>query len=590
MTMSAKGSAMHVAINRRQRTNQAGTTVEYRTALIRRSYRDNGKVKHETLGNVSYLPDHALAALKASLAGKPLIDATADLSIHRSLPAGHIHAITTLAHGLGFENLLGTKCRHRDLIMGLLAARICNPTSKNATLTWFADTTYASDLGPTSSDELYAAMDWLLEQQPRIEKQLARTHLGRQTANPQWLALFDLSSSWVTGTHNPLAKHGYSRDKKRGHQQIEYGMLATAARLPIAVRVFPGNTADPTAFITIAEEIQELAGVEDLVMVGDRGMITSARINDLAKTSSLSWVTALRNTDIQALAVDTGPLQMSLFDEQNLAEISHEKYPGERLIACRNPALAEHRKHKRENLLTATEEHLDALVAAAAAGRVTGAGAIGVKIGKVLGKYNMAKHFLLDITDTSFSYRRNQESIAREAGLDGIYVIRTNVPETSMDAGDAVRTYKSLANVEKIFKTLKSRDLGIRPIRHYTEDRTRAHVFLCMLAAHLTWHLRTALAPLTYTDEERPVGEDPVVKAERSTTAARKASTRKLATGETAYGFQGLLTHLATRTRNTVSVAGVQESFELLALPTTTQHRAMELITAHLEKLTAQPA
>lgn len=588
--MVTKGPAMHVAINRRQRTNQAGTTVEYRTALIRRTYRDNGKVKHETLGNVSYLPEPAINALKASLAGKTLIDATGDLRIHRSLPAGHIHAITTLAHGLGFENLLGKKCRHRDLAMALIAARICNPTSKNATLNWFADTTYGTDLGPTSSDELYAAMDWLLEQQPRIEKQLARTHLGRQNTNPARLALFDLSSSWVTGTHNPLAKHGYSRDRKRGCTQIEYGMLATSTGLPIAVRVFPGNTADPTAFIQIAEEIQELAGVEDLVMVGDRGMITSARINDLRKTSTLSWVTALRNTDIQALADDNGPLQMSLFDEQNLAEISHHKYPGERLVACRNPALAEHRKHKRENLLEATEEKLETLAASAAAGRVKGAGNIGVKVGKVLGKYNMAKHYLLTITDTSFSYERNQESIAREAGLDGIYVIRTNLPEASMDADTAVRTYKSLANVEKIFKTLKTRDLGIRPIRHYTEDRTRAHVFLCMLAAHLTWHLRTALAELTYTDEERPTGEDPVAKAERSPAAARKASTRKLADQTPAYGFQDLLTHLATRTRNTISVTGVEDTFELLAMPTTTQHRVMELIAEHLEQLKSTPA
>lgn len=589
MTMNTKGPAMHVAINRRQRTNQAGTTVEYRTALIRRTYRDNGKVKHETLGNVSYLPDHAITALKASLAGKPLIDATADLQIHRSLPAGHIHAITTLAHGLGFENLLGKKCRHREVVMGLLAARICNPTSKNATLNWFNDTTYGPDLGPTSSDELYNAMDWLLEQQPRIEKQLARTHLGSD-ANPQRLALFDLSSSWVTGTHNPLAAYGYSRDKKRGHTQIEYGMLATHTGLPIAVRVFPGNTAEPTAFIQIAEEIQDLAGVQDLVMVGDRGMITSARIKDLAKDPNFSWVTALRNTDIQALAEDDGPLQMSLFDEQNLADISHQKYPGERLVACRDPALAEHRARKREHLLAATEEKLEALAASAAAGRVKGAGMIGVKVGKVLDKYKMAKHYLLEITDTSFTYERNQDSISREAGLDGIYVIRTNLDADTMDAGTAVRTYKSLANVEKIFKTLKTRDLGIRPIRHYTEDRTRAHVFLCMLAAHLTWHLRTALAPLTYTDEDRPTPEDPVLKAERSPAASRKASTRTLETGDPAYGFQDLLTHLATRTRNTISVAGVKETFELLALPTATQHRAMELITAHLEQLKSTPA
>lgn len=580
--MSTKAPAMHVAINRRQRTNQDGHTVEYQTALIRRSYRQDGKVKHETLGNVSYLPEHALQNLKASLAGKTLFDASGELQIHRSLPHGHIHAIYTLAHGLRFESLLGKPCRHRDLIMALLASRICNPTSKNAALNWFTDTTLGTNLGPTTTDELYAAMDWLLDQQPRIEKQLTRTYLN-PTTNPQKLALFDLSSSWVTGTHNPLAAYGYSRDRKRGCEQIEYGMLASPLGLPLAVRVFPGNTADPTAFIQIASEVQDLAAVQDLVMVGDRGMITNARITDLRTNTTMSWVTALRNTDIQKLAEDDGPLQMSLFDEQNLAEISHESYPGERLIACRNPALATRREKKRESLLQATEEKLNALVTAASEGRIHGAGTIGVKIGKVLGKYNMAKHFILEITETTFTYTRNQASIDREAALDGIYIIRTNLNDTSMNAHEAVRTYKALANVEKIFKTMKTRDLGIRPIRHYTEDRTRAHVFLCMLAAHLTWHLRTAFAPLTYTDENRPVPEDPVVKAQRSTAAQRKASTRKLVDGQPAHSFRDLLTHLGTRTLNTVSMTGMERDFELLAMPTTVQHRAMELVDQHLK-------
>ncbi|GAA3323994.1 IS1634 family transposase [Paeniglutamicibacter sulfureus] len=574
--------AMHVAINTSRRVNKAGVEVEYRSALVRRTYREGGKVKHETLGNISYLPERAILDLKASLNGKRMVDADARMQILRTLPHGHIDAIYAMARGLRFESLLGPACRNRDLIMALLAARICKPTSKLATLNWFADTTLGTDLGPATTDELYAAMDWLLEQQPRIEKQLARTHLGPEH-NPEGLALFDLSSSWVTGTHNPLAKFGYSRDKKRGCEQIEYGMLATRAGLPIAVRVFPGNTADPTAFIQIAKEIHALSGVHDLAMVGDRGMITNARVEDLKKDTDFSWVTALRNTDIQHLAEDNGPLQMSLFDQQNLAEITHPKYPGERLIACRNPALAAKRAHKRTNLLEATEEKLETIKKAVEAGRLKGAGKIGVKVGKVAGKYNMQKHFNLIIEDTAFTYTRNTGSIAREADLDGIYVIRTNLPADTMDAPEAVRTYKSLANVEKIFKTLKTRDLGIRPIRHYTENRTRAHVFLCMLAAHLTWHLRTALAPLTFTDENRPVPEEPVAKVERSAAAASKASTRKLDDGTTATSYQDLLTHLGTRTRNTTSVPGTERTFELLSLPTPRQQRAMDLIDHHIK-------
>ncbi len=574
--------AMHVAINTNRRTNKAGIEVTYQSALIRRTYRQDGKVKHETLGNISYLPQHAIEDLQASLKGKTMVDAATQMQILRTLPYGHIDAITTMAHGLGFESLLGPACRNRDLAMGLLAARICKPTSKLATLNWFTDTTLGTDLGPVTSDELYAAMDWLLTQQPRIEKQLARTHLGPEH-NPEGLALFDLSSSWVTGTHNPLAKFGYSRDKKRGHEQIEYGMLATRAGLPIAVRVFPGNTSDPASFIQIASEIHDLAGVEDLVMVGDRGMITNARVQDLKKDTTFSWVTALRNTDIQKLAEDNGPLQMSLFDEQNLDEISHPKYPGERLIACRNPALAERRAHKRTNLLEATEEKLETIKKAVQAGRLKGAGKIGVKTGKIVGTYNMEKHFTLVITDETFTYERNEGTIKREADLDGIYVIRTNVPAQTMDAPEAVRTYKSLANVEKIFKTLKTRDLGIRPIRHYTADRTRAHVLLCMLAAHLTWHLRTAWAPLTFTDEDRPVPEEPVAKVNRSAAAARKASTRKLDDGTTATSYQDLLTHMGTRTRNTTSVPGTEKTFELLSLPTPRQQRAMDLIDHHTQ-------
>ncbi len=382
----------------------------------------------------------------------------------------------------------------------------------------------------------------------------------------------------MTGAHNPLAKFGYSRDKKRGHEQIEYGMLATRAGLPIAVRVFPGNAADPTAFIQIADEVQALAGVDDLVRVGDRGTITNARVQDLSKDANFSWVTALRNTDIQKLAEDTVPLQMSLLDQQNLAEISLPDYPGERLIACRNPALAERRNHKRTSMLEATEAKLETIKKAVDTGTLVGAGKIGVRVGKVVGNNNMAKHFTLVITDEKFTFEPNPASIKRKADLDGISVIRTNVPEESMDAPEIVRTYKSLANVEKIFKALKTRDLGIR---HYTQDRTRAHVFLCMLAAHLTWHLRTAWAPLTFTDENCSTPEEPVEKVVRSAAAASKASTRKLDNGTTATSYQDRLTHLGTRTRNTAMVPGTEKTFELLSLPTPRQYRAMDLIDQH---------
>ncbi|MDJ0315520.1 IS1634 family transposase [Arthrobacter sp. H35-D1] len=577
--MTQKPPAMHVAVSKARRMNKTGVEVEYRSVLLRTSFREGGKVKHETLANLSALPDSAVDTLRASLAGKTMVDADAALHIMRSLPHGHIEAVYAMARGLGFESMLGPACREREIVMALLAAQICAPSSKLATLSFFADTTLGHDLGVVNTDELYRAMDWLLARQPIIEKALTRAYL-RPEVNPDKLALFDLSSSWVTGTHNPLAAFGYSRDRKRGVQQIEYGMLATQAGVPIAVRVFPGNTADPTAFIKIAADIQALSGVEDMVMVGDRGMITSARITAL-KDTTLGWVSVLRNTAIQELAQDQGPLQMSLFDQQNLAEISHPDYPGERLIACYNPALAAMRKHKRAELLDVTEERLKTIQKAVTAGRLKNAGKTGVRVGKTLGKNNMAKHFTLTITDTSLSWVRNPESIAKEAELDGIYVIRTNVSDTTMEPNEAVRVYKSLANVEKIFHCLKSQDLQIRPIYHHTETRTRAHVFLCMLAGHLTWHLRKALAPLTYTDEDRPVPVEPVAAVTRSAAAARKASTQQLADGTLAYTYQALLRHLATRTRNTMTMAGTNGTFELLATPTQTQHQALTLIHDH---------
>ncbi len=569
--------AVHVARTKSRRVNKAGETVEYESVLLRRSYREGAKVKHETLANLAALPEHAVESLRASLAGKTLIEATAGLEVTRSLSAGHVDAVYRMARDLGFESLLGPACRDRDVVMGLLAARICAPASKLASLQWFADTTLGADLGPVSTDEAYRAMDWLLARQPGIESALARRYLG-PAGNPQRLALFDLSSSWVTGHHNPLAARGYSRDGKKGLEQIEYGLLTDPAGRPVAVRVVAGNTADPKAFENIAKEMKTTFNLQEMVMVGDRGMITSARIEALKELGGLGWVTALRAPAIKALAADPGPLQMSLFDQANLAEISHPDYPGERLIACRNPALAEERARKRTELLAATETELAKIAAAVHAGRLRKEGPIGVRVGKVVGKYKMEKHFELTIAEHRFVFIRRQESIDTEAALDGVYVIRTTVPATRMDAGQVVATYKSLANVERDFRSIKSIDLSLRPIHHFTETRVRAHVFICMLAAYLVWHLRQAWAPLTFTDEDRPEPADPVAPAKRSDAATAKASTQTTAEGRPALSFRSLLEHLATLTRNDIRYGPDTPAIPTLAEPTPLQRRAFELI------------
>jgi hypothetical protein len=431
-----------------------------------------------------------------------------------------------------------------------------------------------------STDEVYAAMDWLARRQDAIETKLVRTHLAG-AANPDRLALFDLSSSWMTGRCCPLAARGYSRDGKKGLPQIEYGLLTDPAGRPVAVRVFPGNTADPTAFTAIVQTVKDTFKLKDMVMVGDRGMITSARVQELRELGGFGWVTALRAPAIAALAADDGPLQMSLFDQVNLAEITHPDYPGERLVACRNPALAQERARKRLALLEATDVELAKIVAAVVAGRLSGAGKIGVRVGKVVGRYKMAKHYTLTITDDTFVFTRDQDQITAEAALDGIYVIRTTMAPEQMDAAKVVATYKSLARVERDFRCLKAIDLDLRPIHHYTETRVRAHVFICMLAAYLVWHLRQAWAPLTFTDENRPEAADPVAPAQRSKDADAKAATKTTTDELPARSFTALLDHLATLTRNHLRVAGHDQSgFDLLAIPTPTGRRAFELLGA----------
>lgn len=576
---------MHVATVTSRQVDKTGRQREYQSHLVRRTFREDGKVKHQTLANITALPPAAIEAIRAILRGEQVLQAGQAMQITGSLPHGHVAAVCAQASALGLPGLLGTSGRYRDLAMALIIARVVHPASKLATASWWDDTTLGADLevAGASTDETYAAMDWLLTRQDAIQTKLAKRHLAAET-NPSRMALFDLSSSWMEGSHCPLAKRGYSRDGKKNRTQIEYGLLTDPAGRPVAIKVFPGNTADPTAFIEAVKMVRDSFGLTRLVMVGDRGMITNARISAIrADTgSNLGWLTALRAPAIKTLATQGGPLQPTLFDQHDLAEITHPDYPGERLIACRNPFLATERGRKRGELLAATEDSLAPLVAAVAAGRLAGADRIGLKVGKIIDKYKMAKHLHLTITDTTLVITRKTEQIAAEAVLDGIYVLRTSVPAEHLDAAGVVTAYKNLANVERDFRSLKVDDLDLRPVFHRLEDRVRAHVFICMLAAYLTWHLRKTLAPLTYTDEHPPTRENPVAPAFRSTATERKASRHLDTNNNPVRSFRGLLDHLATLTRNQVRVAGTQHTLAMLAEPTPTQQRVFALLNQPL--------
>jgi hypothetical protein len=572
---------MHVARIKSSHVDKAGRRRDYQSVYLRRSYRDGAKVKHEQLANLSALPEAAISAIEAVLAGATMVPATDAIRIESSLPHGHVAAVCAMARQLDLPALLGEPCRSRDLAYALIVSRVLAPGSKLSTLSGWADTTLGPDLGVTgaSTDEIYAAMDWLHARQDDIEKRLAARHLA-PAVNPSRIAMFDLSSSWVTGRHCELAARGYSRDGKKGCEQIEYGLLTDPEGRPIAVRVFPGNTADPTAFTDAVTTVKDTFGLENMVMVGDRGMITSARIAALRELGGIGWLTALRAPAIAALAADTGPLQMTLFDDHDFAEITHPRYPGERLICCRNPLLAAERARKRGELLTATEQLLAPIVAAVAAGRLAGADQIGLKIGKVIDKYKMAKHLQVAITDTTVTATRNHDRIDAEAALDGIYVLRTSVPTIDLDTAAVIGAYKNLARVERDFRSIKTDDLDLRPIHHRLEDRVRAHVLICMLAAYLTWHLRKALAPLTFTDENPPDRDNPVAPARRSADADTKASRRHDASNRPVRTFHGLLDHLATLTRNLVHFARADTPVPVLAEATDTQRHAFQLLNA----------
>ena len=576
----AKGfGAVHVTTQRRHYVGKDGVPRVYETNLLRRSYRRDGKVRNETVANLSALPPEAIDAVRACLAGKALVQAGTGFTITRSLPHGHLAAVWAVAQQLGLPALLGPVGRMRDLALALIISRAVAPASKLATLTAWDDVTLGVDLGVAgaSTDEVYAALDYLLDRQEVIEKNLAARYLD-PAVNPSRMALYDLSSSWMTGSKCPLAKRGYSRDGKKDLPQIEYALLTDPAGCPVAVRVFEGNTADPAALAAAVTAVKDTFALQNMVLVGDRGMITTARIRALQQVGGLGWVTALRAPQIAALAADTGPLQMSLFDQQNFAEIAHPDYPGERLIACRNPALAELRARKRQELLAATEALLAPAQAAVTAGRLTGADKIGLRVGRLLGKHKMGKHFRVTITDTTLTVTRDQAGIDAEAALDGIYVIRgTPLPE-ALDTPDMIRAYKSLANVEKDFRSIKTIDIDLRPVYHHLEGRVRGHVFLCFLAAHLTWHLRRTLAELTYTDETPLTREDPVAPAVRSQAAKTKTNNRTSTTGLPLHTYQDLLNHLATLTRNDIQYGSNAPVIPTLAEPTPVQRRVFDLL------------
>ncbi|HWG12084.1 MAG TPA: IS1634 family transposase, partial [Streptosporangiaceae bacterium] len=449
-----------------------------------------------------------------------------------------------------------------------------------------AGTTLGADLGVggASTDDIYAAMDWLASRQDSIEADLARRHLAPEVS-PSRMALFDLTSAWMEGRRCPLAARGYSRDGKKGRLQIEYGLLTDPAGRPVAVRVFPGNTGDPSAFTAIVPVVREKFGLGQMVMVGDRGMITSARIRALnqledgtARPDPYGWITALRAPAIRKLMAEDGPLQLSLFDEQDLAEITSQDFPGERLIACRNPVLAADRARTREDLLAATEKLLAPLIARVQAGKLTGAGPIGVEVGKVISTYKTAKHLAVTITDDSLDVTRRQDQIDAEAALDGFCVLRTPVPASELDAAEVVAAYKNLRFAERDFRHIKADDLDLRPVFHYLEGRVRAHVLICMLACYLTWHLRRAWAPLTFTDQNPPEQDSPVAPARRSPAAQAKASGQYDPAGQPYRSFRGLLQHLATLTRNQVRFTGTRDTVPMLAEPTSTQREAFRLL------------
>src|SRR5487761_849253 len=562
--------AMHVAVvPSRQRSG------EYSSVLVRQSYREGDKVRHRTLANLSKLPPAVVDTVRAMLRGEQVGPVAQTFEIVRARPHGDVLAVLGELHHLGLDKMLAARPRReRELSLAMIASRILEPASKLATVRSFERSTLASELGveDANEDELYSAMDWLVQAQPKGEARLAERHLTEGG-----LVLYDLTSVYLEGSKCELGKRGYSRDGKRGLPQIEFGLLTNREGCPVAVDVFEGNMADPTTVAVQVDKLKNRFGIAEVVMVGDRGMLTSARIEALREVGGVGWISALRSVQIEAL-VNSGDLQLGMFDKRNLAEISSDKFPGERLVVCKNPALAQDRARKREELLAATERELDKVVEAGRAGRLKSKDETGLRVGKLLGRYKVGKHFKLTITDSGFSYERDLTGIKTEASLDGIYVIRSSVAEDKLASEDLVRSYKLLAGVERAFKTMKSVDLQVRPVHHRLADRVRAHIFLCMLAYYVRWHLERAWAPLLFKDEDKPAAEDVVAPAKRSASALAKAHSQKRPDGTPVYNFRGLLNELATLTKNTVRLPNSPATFDKLANPTALQSRALQLL------------
>jgi hypothetical protein len=563
---------MHVVTN----TIRRGDRV-YTAHLLRRSYREGGKVKKETLANLSHLPDELIELIRGALRGQRYVAGDEALEVERSLPAGHVEAALAMARRLELPRLLErAPSRERALCLAMIVQRVLAPGSKLAMTRAFAQSTLASELAveDADEDELYAALDWLLARQEGIERRLARRHLEQGT-----LVLYDVSSSYFERHSCPLAQLGYSRDGRRGTPQIVYGLLGDRRGCPLAVEVFAGALHDDATLPAQLDKLRERFKLGSVIVVSDRGMVTKANLELLRADGDAAWITALKAPRVKKLVKD-GARQLSLFDEQHLAEIESDDYPGERLVVCRNPLVAQERARKRNDLLAATERALAELQARVKQGTLAGEAAIGLAVGAVWNRWRMRKHFQLEITDSSLSFARKQEQIAAEAALDGIYVLRTSVPESELDAPDVVRAYKQLKEVERAFRTLKG-PLELRPIHHRLEDRVKAHVFLCTLSYYLAWHLRQAWKPLLFDDEQPPIQPDPVANARRSPQAEQKARSKRTTSGERCHSLATLLDDLATHTRNTIRPHRSSATFEQLTKPTDTQARALALIESY---------
>jgi hypothetical protein len=564
----AQRDAVHVVTTRRQ-----GMHREYVAHLLMHSYREGDRVRKKTVANLSHLPDDCIELIRGRLAGEHYVKAQDQFKIERALPHGHVEAVLAMMKRLELARLLDrTPSKERDLVLAMIAQRIIDTGSKLFTTRALAQSTLGEELHVegADSDALYAAMDWLLERADAIQNRLAKRHL--RSGEP---VLYDVSSSYFEGRHCPLTTRGYSRDQRRGSLQIVYGLMCDRQGRPIAVDVFAGNTLDAQTVPRQITTLRERFDLSEVVLISDRGMVTKANLAALAQ-ADIDWITALKAPQVKALA-ENGVLPLSLFEHHNLAEISDSTYPNERLVVCRNPLVGEERRHKREDLLIATEAELAKIAVRVAAGTLVGKDQIGLAVGAVVNRYKMKKHFELHIDDRHFAFPRKLEQIAAEAALDGIYILRTSVGAEVFPDAEVVRSYKQLARVERAFRALKQSDLEIRPVYHYRESRVRTHVLLCMLAYYVDWHLRQAWTELLFTDPQPPTS-DPVAKAQRSSEAQRKMKTQRTADGSTLYSFTSLLKELALQTRNTVRVAGTPATFPQTVEPSPIHTRALELI------------